>query len=195
MRALCRLAAVMVTCSSLDSRRCGASHISSVGSSDDDLWPKKLLSNFLGALQTVNEISVYSPPSDPDVNASPHKYQESDSLMAIEAAMAVARQKDAAEREFRNLVTVHIVVAEPPRFGLSEYFADAKRVLDRDVSPPGDHMPSFAGSCRSQAASGAQENHPQNACRTRSWLRRSAVTRSFLLCIYSYVFAYVLASW
>ena len=57
------------------------------------------------------------------------------------------------------------------------------------MSLPGDYMPSTAGECRSQA-SGAQENDPQ-------WFRLQPISRvAYLnLCVYSGVFAYVLASW
>ena len=208
MRAPSRLAAVMLTCSSLDSRRCGTTRSSAVGSSDGDRGAK-------------DENGPYCSKSGSEVDASPQTQQERDaakaarSRAAAEEALSRVAAEAAAKREFQQTVRVDVVVSEPQRLGLSQYFADEKRVLDRGLSPPGDHMPRTTGSCRCQA-SGAQQKQawfhrlvPQRAIppapRAQGGASRRRQSRSgwvptisgvayARLCLYSYVVACLLAS-
>ena len=134
-----------------------------------------------------------------DVNAQQQTDHDID-VWQVEAAVA----KEVAKRDFRRLVTVHVVISKPQRVGISKYWADDKSVLDRKPAPPGDHMPSTAGNCRSQSF-GAQENHLLQTMLARrassSWCfppigdvaHLQGVAFAYLG-LYSYTVAYALAS-
>ena len=203
MLAPSRLAAVMLTCTSLDSHRCGTPR-----SSSGDVQPGELFNNILRALLRkaygseieASSISKTRLQQQEDVDPIPHVDRELQRLVA--------------DRELRRMVTAHVRISDPrkssagsdPRQlkGLATYFADEKRVvyIDDEMSKPkhiyaSDQMPSAPGSCRCEV-SVAQEHHPQTA--SHSSTQFSGLLPPFspamylYLCIYSYVGALVLSS-